>query len=183
MCTCAHVSRSVLIDAVNVFLARRSSQKGFTLVELLVVISIIGVLATLVLLQLGTARAKSRDAKRISDINQIRSAVEQYFEDNDGAYPTVITGGAGGTLTKYMTNVPVDPLNGAAYNYAVSPDADPIRFHIWAELEGTGNALKSDADINSGTWTGGLDASAATTEACANTTLTDDECVYDQGAN
>jgi prepilin-type N-terminal cleavage/methylation domain-containing protein len=172
----------VLIDAVNVFLARRSSQKGFTLVELLVVISIIGVLATLVLLQLGTARAKSRDAKRISDVNQIRSAVEQYFEDHDGKYPTAITSG---NLSKYMTNIPVDPLSGAAYGYAFDPTVNPIRFQIRAELEGTGNALKSDADIDSSGWeTAGVDASdTATTEACANATLTDGDCVYDQGTN
>ena len=46
------------------------------MVELLVVIAIIGVLATLLLLQLGVARQRARDAKRIADINQVRTAVE-----------------------------------------------------------------------------------------------------------
>src|ERR1051326_4386643 len=90
-------------------------QKGFTLVELLVVIAIIGVLATLVLLQLGTARARARDTKRITDINQIRTAVESYFEDNGGTYPTTIDQT---TLGKYLTKVPVDPLTAQPYGYA-----------------------------------------------------------------
>ncbi|MEK7194856.1 MAG: prepilin-type N-terminal cleavage/methylation domain-containing protein, partial [Patescibacteria group bacterium] len=57
------------------------NQKGFTLIELLVVIAIIGILATLVLLQLGTARSRARDAKRIADVSQLRAAIELYYED------------------------------------------------------------------------------------------------------
>lgn len=180
MCTCAHVSRSVLIDAVNVFLARRSSQKGFTLVELLVVISIIGVLATLVLLQLGTARAKARDAKRISDINQLRSGVEQYFEENGGRYPDAITTAELGT---YMTTIPTDPLTGDPYDYsydAASPDI--LSFRLGTTLEGISNALKSDADIDATGWAqveGPNVVLQAAEDACASTPA---DCYYDQGA-
>ena len=63
-------------------LKTHNKSRGFTLVELLVVIAIISVLATLLLLQLGVARAKARDAKRIADTNQVRSALELYFDDN-----------------------------------------------------------------------------------------------------
>ena len=77
------------------------------MVELLVVISIIGILATLLLLQLGVARQRARDAKRIVDISQTRTAAELYFDDA-GQYPQVATWNALGTLfiPKYMTQLP-----------------------------------------------------------------------------
>jgi len=66
---------------------RNKNKAGFTLIELLVVIAIIGLLASVVLLALNSARAKSRDAKRLADVRQIASAFELYFNDNS-AYPT-----------------------------------------------------------------------------------------------
>ena len=60
---------------------------GFTLVELLVVIAIIGILSTVAVVNLNHARAKARDAKRISDINQITIALKVYYE-NHGQYPS-----------------------------------------------------------------------------------------------
>jgi prepilin-type N-terminal cleavage/methylation domain-containing protein len=71
-------------------LRNRNEQKGFTLIELLVVIAIIGLLASVVLLSLNSARAKSRDAKRLADVRQIASAMELYFNDS-GAYPNTTT--------------------------------------------------------------------------------------------
>lgn len=65
----------------------KSKQLGFTLVELLVVIAIIGVLATLIVIQLGNARAKARNSKQMSDLRQLRVALELYFGEN-GSYPT-----------------------------------------------------------------------------------------------
>lgn len=59
---------------------------GFTLIELLVVIAIIGLLSSVVLASLNTARAKGRDAKRLSDIRQIQIALEMYYDSN-GVYP------------------------------------------------------------------------------------------------
>jgi prepilin-type N-terminal cleavage/methylation domain-containing protein len=166
--------------------------RGFTLVELLVVIAIISVLATLLLLQLGVARAKARDAKRIADINQVRSALELYFDDN-GSY--LATNVMTGLKPVYLINIPQDPLaagcsdtyNGAAagsvncYGYAYNPATAPISMQVWAELEQKNtNALTNDTDIDSSTWTCTACAKKnGKTETCNSSTAGD--CIYDSG--
>lgn len=62
------------------------TKKGFTLVELLVVIAIIGLLATIAFISLNSARGKARDAKRVSDVRQVMSALELHYNDLNG-YP------------------------------------------------------------------------------------------------
>lgn len=64
---------------------RSSGKKGFTLIELLVVISIISLLSSVVLSSLSSARAKARDARRKTDLVQIRTALEMYYS-NCGTY-------------------------------------------------------------------------------------------------
>jgi len=81
--------------------------KGFTLIELLVVIVIIGILATLATVTLGSARGKARDARRVSDVKQIQTALELYYNDA-GGYPNLVSGDNPiyfGSTT-YMTKVP-----------------------------------------------------------------------------
>jgi prepilin-type N-terminal cleavage/methylation domain-containing protein len=83
--------------------------KGFTLIELLVVIVIIGILATLATVTLGSARSKARDARRISDVKQIQTAAELYYNDASG-YPQVTSVTAGNAMlyngVTYMARVP-----------------------------------------------------------------------------
>ena len=113
------------------------NKKGFTLIELLVVVAIIGVLATVVLGALGDARAKTRDARRLSDVRQIQIALDMYHLDND-RYPSPnssngsweISNEDGGDFIDllkdngYMSVVPIDPVNSGSntyYYYRYSP--------------------------------------------------------------
>ena len=123
---------------------------GFTLVELLVVIAIIALLSTLSVVALNSARTKARDARRLSDIRQIRTALEMYFDSNM-AYPdptastTLGTGTmacltstgwtttAGCTGTIFMQKVPTDPIPGTysyTYNVGVSNDTYTIAYNL-----------------------------------------------------
>lgn len=72
-----------------------SKSNGFTLIELLVVIAVIGMLSTVAFASLNSARAKARDARRRSDLEQILLAFEQRYADS-GTYVIPGTGWAGG---------------------------------------------------------------------------------------
>ena len=74
--------------------------RGFTLIELLVVIAIIGILSSVVLASLNSAREKARDARRVSDLKQMQVALELYY-DSHNAYPV---GGAGSDRTCWRNN-------------------------------------------------------------------------------
>ena len=65
----------------------KQNKRGFTLIELLVVIVIIGILATLAAVALNSTRAKARDARRVSDMKQMQTALELFYSEV-GRYPT-----------------------------------------------------------------------------------------------
>ncbi len=87
------------------------NKKGFTLVELLVVIAIIGTLSGIVLVSLGGARAKARDAVRQSDMRQIVTAEEIYYSNNNAYFTN--DGAADGipAISTYLSGLD-DPLGG-----------------------------------------------------------------------
>lgn len=92
---------------------------GFTLLELLIVIVIIGILALLIIPNITSAPKKARDTKRKTDITTIRKGLEEYFVDNN-VYPD--SSGAGlSALTvgsaPIMKTIPTDPKNTGSYVY------------------------------------------------------------------
>lgn len=94
--------------------------RGFTLVELLVVVAIIGLLATIIMVNVGGTKANSRDAKRTEDITSIRNALSLYTNDMSG-YPIQATEGSAANLATalipvYMSTMPTDPVNNGACN-------------------------------------------------------------------
>jgi prepilin-type N-terminal cleavage/methylation domain-containing protein len=76
-----------------------SRRPGFTLVELLVVVSIIGFLATLAMVSVSVSAKKARDARRRTDLRQIQKAVELYNDENQ-SYPNT-SGNWYGTCSSY----------------------------------------------------------------------------------
>jgi len=62
-------------------------KRGFTLIELLVVIAIIGILSSVVLASLNSARQKGRDARRISDVKQVQLALELFYDATRATRP------------------------------------------------------------------------------------------------
>ena len=83
-------------------------QRGFTLIELLVVIAIIGLLSTLAVVALNNARLKSRDARRVSDVKNIQTALELYYNDAN-AYPESLGDSIASGGVTYMAAVPSNP--------------------------------------------------------------------------
>ncbi len=117
-----------------------SAQAGFTLIELLVVITIIGILLAISIFGLIGARESARDAKRKTDLEQIRSGIEVYKSDCN-VYPSSLgttLAGSGSPTTCPATNIyiaatPVDPLSPArAYLYYSNGSI----YEVCASLEG-----------------------------------------------
>ncbi|TAK89207.1 prepilin-type N-terminal cleavage/methylation domain-containing protein [Patescibacteria group bacterium] len=97
-------------------------QGGFTLLELLIVIVIIAILVVLIVPNLVSGPQRARDSQRKSDLRNIKTALETYYNDSN-SYPTSGTWKtdlSSGT-TPYMKTVPADPKGGADYTYTPSP--------------------------------------------------------------
>jgi prepilin-type N-terminal cleavage/methylation domain-containing protein len=144
-------------------------RKGFTLIELLVVMAILAILMVITLANFRTSQAKSRDAQRKSDLNQIATAFEAYMTDH-GSYPedqngSVKSCGCGdGTLvcqwtiengqrefcdnnnTVYMTKIPGDPQGSIPYCYLTNGKS----FQLYAQLENANDPDLLSSVVNCG---------------------------------
>ena len=140
--------------------ARHVSRNGFTLVELLVVVAIIGLLSTVAAVSMTASRVRARDIKRAATLKQIMTALELY-NDNVGHYPitptfacfdcssyvnTAVTTPAAANLTAalspYLAQGPIDPLGWGStdqgYLY-LSSDGINFKLFSWRRPENINN--------------------------------------------
>jgi prepilin-type N-terminal cleavage/methylation domain-containing protein len=101
---------------------RMKAKRGFTLIELLVVIAIIGLLSTFAVVQLGSARKKARDAKRITDIKQLKAAFTLAIDASGGFPPST----SGVTRCLGVSSCWYDGTNSATVDAAIRPYINPI---------------------------------------------------------
>lgn len=132
---------------------------GFTLIEVLIVLAIIGILVSYILASLSEARRRSRDTQRVTDIRELRSALELYF-DAFKSYPpsTGICDTANGNFMglqllapEYISVIRTDPITRDCFAYA-TPTASgaQLTYHLGISLEqSTHIAFDADADCYS----------------------------------
>lgn len=135
-----------------------NNKKGFTLIELLVVIAIIGILSTLAVVSLGSARLKARDAKRLSDIRSLQSALEIFNTDN----PTVGYPDAPGTTCSTaggnIESCCLDDADGAGWKVScttplITVPADPgvganVYTYVALKADGTTTGPNTSYSVN-----------------------------------
>jgi general secretion pathway protein G len=130
---------------------RKYIKNGFTLVELLVVISILGILATIGLVAFSSAQMRGRDTQRKSDLKQTSNALEIYYNDH-GSYPSSQDGKIRGCpsttstvcdwnndnvftdgRTIYLKSMAEDPSGG--FNYFYEAGTGNLSYSLYAHLE------------------------------------------------
>jgi len=123
----------------------QSGSRGFTLIEILIVVAIIAILASVVLVGLGPVEQSGRDARRISDLSEIQNGLELYFTKL-GHYPIIDEGPWSAEMQLDLpsakvgvTAVPGDPSKNRSYQYWYSPGG--ASYILGATLENPANAV------------------------------------------
>ena len=88
---------------------KRNSERGFTLIELIVVVTIIGILAGIAIVNVKFAQRKAREATLKANLYNMRKAIDDFFADKQ-RYPTDLNE----LVPRYLRKIPPDPMTGAA---------------------------------------------------------------------
>ena len=96
----------MVIQAMNKLLARRRSSGGFTLIELIVVVTIIGILAGVALINVRFAQRKAREAALKDNLFSMRKAIDNFYADKQ-RYPSSLEE----LVPNYIRRIPEDPIS------------------------------------------------------------------------
>jgi len=127
-------------------IVRHAHQTGFTLIEMMIVIVIIGILSTIIAGNFTTAKLKARDAQRKNDMAQLQRALETYYNDK-GTYPPAAADGGlegytwGGVFadtnnTVYMNQLPSDDKQ-PTIQFLYETNTGSKKYHLFGYLENT----------------------------------------------
>lgn len=121
----------ILSYSLDAFRQRQNNKSGFTLLELLIVMTVIGALSAIALVSFPAVSKRARDTQRKSDLKQYQTLMELYA-NKTGSYLTTSGNLTAGTNCTSLgaEGCPDDP---GPFNYKV--DSAPTQYHMWAELE------------------------------------------------
>ena len=123
--------------------------KGFTLVEILITISVLAILLTIGLAYVLPQFRKGNDAKRKANLNRIQIALEEYERDFE-CYPSTLTCPSDAQLASYLDPVPCDPTTDDPYYYEVEAGSCPGWYRLYADLENTADPIIKELGCDAG---------------------------------
>lgn len=111
------------------------SDRGFTMIELLIVITILGALMAAVLFAVSAQRTKAQDSRRKSDLEKLKVAFEDYYNDN-ACYPasTILDDCNSTDLAPYVATIPCDPSTHEPYVYVPETNAC-LGYRLYTHLQ------------------------------------------------
>jgi type II secretory pathway pseudopilin PulG len=116
------LKKSIVFGSSNQVSKKRSHQAAISLIEVLIVVTILAIFVLMALRQFGPQLDRARDSKRKDDLDQIAIAFENYYNDNECYPPADILNNCNGSeLSPYLGAIPCDPSTKQPYEYRPYP--------------------------------------------------------------
>lgn len=133
-----------------------STARGFTLVEMIAAIAVLGIVSTVAITSYVGVQAKSRDDRRVSDMQALLVALESFYnrchvypDPGSNVLTTVSAASTCSSVTfgDYLPTVPIDPGTGVGYEYYVNGTNPPSKYILRTKLETNHKAFTDNIDL------------------------------------